>query len=245
MLYGMSFIYGLTGTTNLFVIGERLNIAFNDGFGFVIYFAFFLTFIGMAFKISAVPFHMWAPDVYQGAPTPVTAFISVVSKAAGFALIIRFLIVSFLQIRSVDQATGSYDIALLNVGLYVAFAAAASMIIGNTLALRQTNIKRMFAYSSIAQAGYILVPFAVLTNLITDMVFFYLFAYLFMNLGAFAVIQSVTKQMGTEEIHGFAGLYHKAPFKALAMTIFLLSLAGLPITAGFSVSSLYSWGLYN
>lgn len=233
MLYGMSFIYGLTGTTNLFVIGERLNIAFNDGFSFVIYFAFFLTFIGMAFKISAVPFHMWAPDVYQGAPTPVTAFISVVSKAAGFALIIRFLIVSFLQIGSVDQATGSYDIALLNVGLYVAFAAAASMIIGNTLALRQTNIKRMFAYSSIAQAGYILVPFAVLTNLITDMVFFYLFAYLFMNLGAFAVIQSVTKQMGTEEIHGFAGLYHKAPFKALAMTIFLLSLAGLPITAGF------------
>lgn len=233
MLYGMSFIYGMTGSSNLFVIGDRLSIAFNDGFGFLIYFAFFLTFIGMTFKISAVPFHMWAPDVYQGAPTPVTAFLSVVSKAAGFALIIRFFLVSFFNVGTVDPTTGAYDFVLLNISLYIGIVAAASMIIGNTLALRQSNIKRMFAYSSIAQAGYIIVPFAVLTSLVTDMVIFYLFAYLFMNLGAFAVIQSVTKQMGSEDIHSFAGLYHRSPFKAVAMTIFLLSLAGLPITAGF------------
>jgi NADH-quinone oxidoreductase subunit N len=234
MLYGMSFIYGLTGTTNLFEISMGLTFAFSEGYDFIIYFGFFLTFVGMAFKIAAVPFHMWGPDVYQGAPTPVTAFLSVVSKAAGFALILRFFLVSFLPVGPISQQTGMVEeFIFFNVTFFVGLAAAASMIIGNTLALRQTNIKRMFAYSSIAQAGYILVPFAVLTGFVSDMVIFYLMAYLFMNLGAFAVIQTVTKQTGTEEVKGFAGLYHRAPYQALAMTIFLLSLAGLPITAGF------------
>jgi NADH-quinone oxidoreductase subunit N len=172
--------------------------------------------------------------VYQGAPTPITAFLSVVSKAAGFALILRFFIVSFLPVGPINPQTGTVgEFIFFNVTFFIGLAAAASMIIGNTLALRQTNIKRMFAYSSIAQAGYILVPFAVLTGFVTDMVIFYLMAYLFMNLGAFAIIQSVTKQTGTEEVKGFAGLYHRSPYHAVAMTIFLLSLAGLPITAGF------------
>jgi NADH-quinone oxidoreductase subunit N len=240
MLYGMSFIYGLAGSTNLFEIQNNLAFAYSEGYQFMIYFAFFLTFVGMAFKISVVPFHMWAPDVYQGAPTPITAFLSVVSKAAGFALLLRLLLVAFLPIGSINEETGYPDLIFFELSFYLALAAAASMIIGNTLALRQTNVKRMFAYSSIAQAGYILVPLAslshayfVVNNQIVGTTIYYLMAYLFMNIGAFAIIQSVTKQVGSEEVSSFAGLYHRSPFKAVGMSIFLLSLAGLPITAGF------------
>ncbi|MDQ0339434.1 NADH-quinone oxidoreductase subunit N [Caldalkalibacillus uzonensis] len=243
MLFGMSYIYGLTGTTNLFEIQERLSVAALGGYLPVIYFAFFVTFVGMAFKLAVVPYHMWAPDVYQGAPTPITAFLSVVSKAAGFALVLRFFLVTMAGVVDVEQSqqAGTYIFALMNVELIMAIVAALSMIIGNTLALRQTNIKRLFAYSSIAQAGYILVPFAVGAHLLyftePNMVFstalFYLAAYLLMNLGAFSVIQLVIKETGTEDIRGFAGLYQRAPFKAVAMTVFLASLAGIPLTAGF------------
>ncbi|EGL81779.1 NAD(P)H-quinone oxidoreductase subunit 2 [Caldalkalibacillus thermarum TA2.A1] len=242
-LFGLSYIYGLTGTTNLFEIQERLAAAALGGYLPVIYFAFFVTFVGMAFKLSVVPFHMWAPDVYQGAPTPVTAFLSVVSKAAGFALVLRFFLVTMAGVIDVEQSrqAGVYIMALGNVELMIALVAAASMIIGNTMALRQTNVKRLFAYSSIAQAGYILVPFAVGAHLLYQTgphlvigpALFYLAAYLLMNLGAFAVIQLVIKDTGTEDIRGFAGLYKRAPFKAVAMTIFLASLAGIPFTAGF------------
>lgn len=233
MLYGMSFIYGLTGSSNLFEIASRLQFAYNEGYGLLIYLAFFLTFIGMAFKIAAVPFHMWAPDVYQGAPTPITAFLSVVSKAAGFAIILRLFLVSFLPVAEMNLFGMVEDFFFRVASVVIGIVAALSMVIGNVLALRQSNVKRLFAYSSIAQAGYILVPFAVLSQYLLDMIFYYLLAYVFMNLGAFAVIQSVTNQTGTEDIKGFAGLYHRSPLKALGMTIFLLSLAGLPITAGF------------
>lgn len=239
-LYGLSFVYGLTGASNLFEIQDNLYLAFNEGHHLLIYLAFFLTFVGMSFKISAVPFHMWAPDVYQGAATPVTAFLAVVSKAAGFALIIRFFMVTFLPVGEYNPLTGNPDLILFDLGFFIAIAAALSMIIGNTLALRQTNVKRMFAFSSIAQAGYILVPFAVganlfffVPNMLVDTVIYYLLAYLLMTLGSFAVIQLVTSDMGTEELKSFAGLYHRAPYVAVAMTIFLISLAGLPITAGF------------
>lgn len=240
MLYGMSFIYGLTGTSNLFEIRERLLFAYNEGYDFLLFFAFFLMFVGMAFKISVVPFHMWAPDVYQGAPTPITAFLSVVSKAAGFALMLRIFIVTIWPVGKMDQVTGQPDLIFYDLGFYLAIAAAISMILGNALALRQTNIKRMFAYSSIAQAGYILVPMVTLShvyfiqnNQILSTMIFYLFTYLFMNLGAFAVIQTVTNQAKSEELKAFAGLYHRSPWQAFAMTIFLLSLAGLPVTGGF------------
>lgn len=238
MLFGMSYIYGLTGSTNLFDIQANLMDAAAQGYVGIIYFAFFLTFIGMAFKISAAPFHMWTPDVYQGAPTPITAFLSVVSKAAGFALILRFFMVTLYPVF--DNAENIP--VLLNVELFIAIVAAATMIIGNTLALRQVNVKRLFAYSSIAQAGYILVPFAVgptlffyLRNyhLFFEITFFYIVAYLLMNLGAFAIIQLVTKDAKTDDLRAFAGLYRRSPFKAIAMTIFMLSLAGLPATAGF------------
>lgn len=242
MLYGMSFIYGLTGTTNLFEISERLFVAFHEqGQSFLIYFAFFVTLIGMAFKISVVPFHMWAPDVYEGAATPVTAFLSVVSKAAGFALILRFFMVAFIPlITDIEPDTGMWISLLNDWAFFIAIIAAASMIIGNIMALRQTNVKRMFAYSSIAQAGYILVPFAVagelffrIPHLFFENAFFYLLAYLFMNLGAFAMIQLVTQEEQSEDIKAFAGLYRRAPYKTVAMIFFLLSLAGIPLTAGF------------
>jgi NADH-quinone oxidoreductase subunit N len=233
-LYGMSFIYGLTGSTNLYTISERLSQAFQGGFDFLIYLSFFLMFVGLAFKISAVPYHMWAPDVYQGAPTPITAFLSVVSKAAGFAILLRVFLVTFGNLIDFDMATGQQTSVLVeNLGVYIAVIAAASMIIGNTLALRQVNIKRMMAYSGIAQAGYLLVPFATLTVLMFDQTVFYLVAYLLANLGAFAIIMIVNRDQQTEDLKSFAGLYHRSPWMAVAMTFFLLSLAGIPVSAGF------------
>lgn len=228
-LYGMSFVYGLTGSTDLFLIGERLNEAIGLGLDSVVFLGIILMFIGLSFKISVVPFHMWTPDVYQGAPTPITAFLSVISKAAGFAIIIRIFMTAF--VRLIDNETGEY--LYTEIALFVGVAAALSMIIGNTLALRQTNIKRMMAYSTIAQAGYILVPFVTLTELFFSQTLYYIFAYLLMNLGAFAVIHAVNRDRGTEDIKGFAGLYHRSPFMGIAMTFFLLSLAGIPVTAGF------------
>ncbi|WP_202079589.1 NADH-quinone oxidoreductase subunit NuoN [Caldalkalibacillus salinus] len=228
-LYGLSFVYGLTGTTNLYVVAERLPIALQQGYDLVIFFAFFLTFVGLAFKIAVIPFHMWTPDVYQGAPTPITAFLSVVSKAAGFAFILRFFLISF---NIYDPASGQIMV-FSQTTVFIGIIAAITIIVGNVIALRQTNVKRMFAYSSVAQAGYILVPFAVFSPYMLDMMLFYLVAYLFMNIGAFAIIQAVSQDTGTEELSGFAGLYHRSPFQAVTMSIFLISLAGLPVTAGF------------
>lgn len=173
---------------------------------------------------------MWAPDVYQGAPTPVTAFLSVVSKTAGFIIIIRILFSIFANAPSGDAQGLPMILALQD---YIAFLAGATMIIGNLIALRQRNIKRLFAYSSIAQAGYLLVVIASMSLFMFDTLWFYLGAYLFMNLGAFAIIQHVTHKSGSEDIGQFAGLYRRAPFLAIAMAVFLLSLAGIPGTAGF------------
>ncbi|WCK54330.1 NADH-quinone oxidoreductase subunit NuoN [Aneurinibacillus sp. Ricciae_BoGa-3] len=233
-LYGMSFIYGITGSTNLYVISDRLVTEFQNGFQFITYLGLLLMLVGLSFKLSTVPFHMWAPDVYQGAPTPITAFLSVVSKAAGFALVIRVFLVLTLNLQEAGGAAGQPNPILLGKwGLILGLVSAASMIIGNTVALRQVNVKRMMAYSGIAQAGYILVPLASFTMLLYDQTVFYLFAYLLANMGIFAVITIVNRDQGTEDISSFAGLYHRAPWVAVAMTFFVLSLAGIPVTAGF------------
>lgn len=232
-LYGISFLYGLTGTTNIFAMGDVLGEAYAAGNQLIIYLAFILLFVGLSFKTASIPTHMWAPDVYQGAPTPVTAFLSVVSKAAGFALIIRVIITVFRNVVDYENALGPKSVLIDEITFIIGILAAISMIVGNTLALRQTNIKRMMAYSSIAQAGYILVPFATITSLIFEQTVFYLVAYLLMNMGAFAIIMIVTRDRGTEDLISFAGLYHRAPWLAIAMTMFLLSLAGIPISAGF------------
>ncbi|WP_026677319.1 NADH-quinone oxidoreductase subunit NuoN [Fictibacillus gelatini] len=227
-LFGMSYIFGLTGETNLYAIQNALGDPTILQNQFLLVFAFLITFVGLSFKIATVPFQMWAPDVYHGAPIPVTAFLSVVSKAAGFVIMIRFLLVTFIAAPGVAEKP-----LLQEVQPYLAILAGASMIIGNLIALRQRNIKRMFAYSSIAQAGYILVPFAVISGLMFEAVWFYLLAYLFMNIGVFAIIQLVTAKSGSTDISSFAGLYRRSPWIAVCMTIFVLSLAGFPATAGF------------
>ncbi|MET3726699.1 NADH-quinone oxidoreductase subunit N [Fictibacillus halophilus] len=227
-LFGMSYIFGLTGETNLFKIAENMGNLELLEHSFLIFFAFIITFAGLTFKIAAAPLHMWAPDVYEGAPVPVTAFLSVVSKTAGFVILLRVIIICFIAAPGIDK-----EPILLQVQPYVMALAAATMIIGNVTALRQRNIKRMFAYSSIAQAGYILVPFVSNSSLLFELIWFYLLAYLFMNIGAFTVIQLLTSQEGSNDIGVFRGLFRRSPWLAVPMTFFVLSLAGIPITAGF------------
>lgn len=228
-LFGLSYVYGLTGTTNLMGIASAASTMANAQYVYLMGLAFFMVFVGLSFKLASAPFHMWAPDVYQGAPTPVTAFLSVVSKTAGFVLMARVLIMVFVNVPT--EGPGSMPL-FYQIQDYLAFLAGATMIIGNVVALRQRNIKRLFAYSSIAHAGYILVILCTLQFLFNTL-WFYLAAYLFMNLGAFAIIQVVTAKKKSEEISHFAGLYKRSPVLAVAMGIFILSLAGFPGTAGF------------
>ncbi|PLR94498.1 NADH-quinone oxidoreductase subunit NuoN [Bacillus sp. T33-2] len=231
-LFGMSYVYGLTGSTNLKEISAVLQTVDNPQHVYILGLAFFIIFVGLSFKLASAPFHMWAPDVYQGAPTPVTAFLSVVSKTAGFVIVIRILLAVFASVPT-DGASPESIPLLFAVQDYIAFLAGATLMIGNLIALRQRNIKRLFAYSSIAHAGYILVAIATMSYVMFDAIWFYLAAYLFMNLGAFAVIQLITMKSETEDISQFAGLYRRAPVLAVAMGILILSLAGIPGTAGF------------
>ncbi|MCF6410950.1 NADH-quinone oxidoreductase subunit NuoN [Pseudalkalibacillus salsuginis] len=226
-LFGMSYIYGLTGSTNLYEISEALTNPAVEQNAFLLVMAFVMLLVGLAFKIAAAPFHMWAPDVYQGSATPVTAFLSVVSKSAGFALILKMFLITFLSVQ------GWHNAIILELQPYIAVIAGVTMVVGNVVALRQRNIKRMFAYSSIAHAGYVLVPFVSLSLLVFKMTWFYLLAYLLMNIGAFAVIQFVTEKERSEDFTAFSGLYKRAPWVAVMMAVFILSLAGLPFTAGF------------
>lgn len=222
LLYGMSFLYGTTGTTKLVEIGEAL--AADDLVALqVVAIAFVIA--GLAFKVSAVPFHTWAPDTYQGAPTPVTAFLSVASKAAGFVALMSLLFLAF------PTATGVYEPLLWVL-------AVLTMTVGNVIALRQTNIVRMLAYSSVSQGGFILMPLAVMgTGAAGESamraVIVYLLIYAFMNLGAFAVIIAVARKTRSGEISSFGGLIGYAPGMAVLMTIFMASLAGIPPLGGW------------
>jgi len=224
MLYGMSLVFGATGTTVLTGIREALVGA--QQFDAVITLGIFFILAGFAFKVSAVPFHYWAPDTYEGAPTPVTAFLSVASKAAGFVALMELIYVGFI---------GQGDIWKWVFWVL----AAASMTVGNLIALRQTNIVRMLAYSSIAQAGYILVPFAVAGDSIRAVgsaqtaTIVYLLIYSAMNLGAFSVILVVARKTRSGEITSFGGLFSYAPGLTVVMTIFLASLAGVPPAGGW------------
>lgn len=230
-LFGMSYVYGLSGTTNLLDIARQLSGLSSGQEAYLLGLAFLMIFVGLAFKLASAPFHMWAPDVYQGAPTPVTAFLSVVSKTAGFVIVLRIMLTVFLNAPS---GTGS-DAApiIVNMQNFLAVIAAVTMIIGNVVALKQSDIKRMFAYSSIAHAGYLLVAFTTLSANIFYSIWFYLLAYLLMNLGVFAIIQIVQAKTGSTKIADYAGLYRRSPVLAVAMGILLVSLAGFPGTAGF------------
>jgi NADH-quinone oxidoreductase subunit N len=222
-------IYGQVGTTAL--DGIRDHVASLDGeFPALLTVGLGLMIVGFGFKVALVPFQMWTPDAYQGAPTSVTAFMSVGAKAAGFAALGRVVLYAFG-----DPASG---LSLYGEWVWVlAVLAALTMTVGNLAALRQSNLKRMLAYSSIAHAGYILVGLAAGNELGTSAVLFYLFAYAFMNVGAFAILIAVGRfedaTAGGETLDDFAGLGSRRPGLAAAMTLFMLSLAGVPPLAGF------------
>lgn len=232
ILYGISFVFGMTGTTNISELRTSGVLFMNvDAYGALIYLSFFLMLAGFGFKIAAAPFHQWAPDVYQGAPMPITAFLATVSKAAAIAMLFRVTYMIYFGVSS-EAFPVSDDMFLV-----FAVLAATAMIVGNAVALRQRNMKRLLAYSGVANAGYLLVPLAVQFSMFNmnnfSELYYYLLAYFLMNIGAFAVISAISKVSGHEEMRGFAGLYYRAPGLAVAMVILVLSLAGLPVTAGF------------
>ncbi|TBL72965.1 NADH-quinone oxidoreductase subunit N [Paenibacillus thalictri] len=228
ILYGMSFLYGLSGSTNIVQINSALGESLQS-MSPIVYLSFFLLLAGFGFKIAAAPFHTWAPDVYQGAATPVTAFLAVVSKAASFAIVFRVMFGLYVS--------GANHPFYQDVMTSLMTVAAIAMIAGNFIALRQKNMKRLLAYSGVANTGYLLVPIAVQFSLthytnFSELVF-YLIAYLFMNIGAFALLMIIERSTGEEEISGLAGLYFRAPWTAVAAVVIVLSLAGLPVTGGF------------
>ena len=223
MLYGMSLLYGVTGTTLLSDIGRQLTV--EGQFGGVQALAITFVIVGFAFKVSAVPFHTWAPDTYEGAPIPVTAFLSVASKAAGFVALVTLIYVGFPQAKDVWQP-------------FLWVLAAITMTVGNLVALRQTNIVRMLAYSSISQGGFILMPLAVAgtgdaAGPALQSVVVYLIVYAAMNLGMFAVVIAASRTTRSGEISSFGGLFSYAPGLGVLMTIFLASLAGIPPLGGW------------
>jgi len=221
LLYGMALTYGATGTTRVVKIAEYVaqNSAVAQNPLFVI--GMLLMAVGFSFKIAAAPFHMWTPDVYEGAPTPMTAFMSAGPKAAGFAAFMRVAIIAFPSLKA-DWSDLLWILAVL------------TMTVGNLIALNQDNIKRMLAYSSIAHAGYALVGFTAGNAEGTAGILFYMLSYAFMNIGAFAIIILVGKKgEANNNVTDYAGFGTKHPVLALAMAIFLFSLAGMPPTAGF------------
>lgn len=236
MLYGMSLLYGATGTTDLAGIARALGQRGSDGVWLAVP-AIILLLAGFGFKASLVPFHQWAPDTYEGAPTPITAFLSTASKATGFAVLIRVFVIALGAFQPQWSAL-------------LAAVAVLTMTLGNLTALRQTNVKRMLAYSSIAQAGYILIGVVAVSSMAgagaspftgINGVLIYLFGYLATNLGAFAVVIAVENRSGAVEIKDYAGLIRRVPWLAAMLFIFLLSLTGIPPTAGF-IGKLFVFG---
>jgi len=219
LLFGMSLIYAASGSTVFTEIYRALSVSYNTQP--VLIAGIVLLIAGLGFKISAVPFHMWAPDIYQGAPTPVTAYLAVASKAAGFAALVRVFMVAL-------------PLNHFNWSLALAILAALTIVIGNLTALPQKNVKRLLAYSSIAQAGYILVGLVAANSYGLKGLLFYAMLYVFSNVGAFAVTTIVEVETGSTDLEAFNGLGKRAPMLAAVMTVCLLSLAGIPPLAGFA-----------
>jgi NADH-quinone oxidoreductase subunit N len=236
MLYGISLLYGLTGTIDLTQMGRGSTDGSSVGLAtqfaaspVPVAIAVVLVLAGFAYKVSVVPFHFWTPDVYEGAPTPVTTFLAVASKAAGFAALLRFMGALFL-VQGVEASVSAYA---GRIGLLLALLAAITMTLGNLSALRQSNLKRMLAYSSIAHAGYALMGVAVMNEAGFSASIFYLAAYYFMNLGAFGFLLYFEGVTGSEEIDSLKGLGWRYPLVSCAMVVMLVSLTGLPPTVGF------------
>ncbi|NIM20631.1 MAG: NADH-quinone oxidoreductase subunit NuoN [Candidatus Latescibacteria bacterium] len=232
MVYGISLLFGVTGSLSFEGIRDALS-AGNPGEIIVLISLIFIL-AGLGYKIAVFPFHMWCPDVYEGAPTPITAFLSVGPKAAGFAVLVRMLHVAF----SSSDGAAAYltDISSVDWPFLVAIISAATMTIGNLLAINQSNIKRLLAYSSIAHAGYLLMGVVALSQLGTQALLFYFVVYLLMNLGAFLVVLNFRSQTRSEQIGDYTGLAWRSPigaFVAVSMAIFLFSLTGIPPFGGF------------
>lgn len=216
MLYGISLLYGISGTTVFRLMGPE----FWDSFSPTVIVGLAMLLAGIGFKLALVPFHLWAPDVYEGAPTPVTALVAVLSKAATFALLLRFL--AEARVGTLDE----WQLAL-------AVLAAATMTVGTLTALVQRNIKRLLAYSSIAQVGFVMVGVVAMTEAGANAVLLHLVGYAFTNLAAFAVVVTLEAKTRKEEIADYAGLSTASPLMAMVLTAAMFSLAGLPIFAGF------------
>jgi NADH-quinone oxidoreductase subunit N len=236
MLFGMSYLYGLTRTTDIFRIAAQVQSlqvgALGPAYKLTIVLAVVFVTAGIGYKVAAVPWHMWCPDVYEGAPTVFTAFLSVGPKAAGMALAIRFFYTAF----AVPSGVEGFPAALAGVPwpAVVGIIAAVTMTLGNLTALSQTNVKRLLAYSSIAHAGYMLMGVAALSELGKQGVMLYMLIYVVMNIGAFLVVILVAESTGSESILDYRGMSKRQPLAALALTIFLFSLTGIPPFAGFA-----------
>jgi len=218
LLYGMSLVYGITGTTVIAEVAQKLSGGVMSP-GLILGIVFLVA--GFGFKISAVPFQMWSPDVYEGAPTPVTAFLAVGSKAAAFATLVRVFLIAF----------DGYKVQWIAL---FAVLAAITIVIGNLVAIPQTNIKRMLAYSSIAQAGYIMTGVVAANELGVKGVAFYGMLYVFATIGAFTVVMNFSANTGSDEIKDYGGLAQRSPLMAAVLTVCLLSMAGIPPLAGFA-----------
>lgn len=236
MIFGFSLLYGISGSLSLPVIGAGVSAAWSGGVlgttQLVVIVATALVLVGFGFKIAAFPFHFWAPDVYEGAPTPVTTFLAVASKAAGFGVLIRFIDAVFLG----EAFNAEW---LPRLGQVIAVISAVTMTYGNVTAVLQRNVKRMLAYSSIAHAGYLLMGVAVMTSGIDadiglDATLFYLATYYVATLGAFGCVMALSNRFGAEDLDDYRGLGWSAPFTGAMFVLFLVSLTGLPPTAGFA-----------
>ncbi|MBN1866851.1 NADH-quinone oxidoreductase subunit N [Candidatus Sumerlaeota bacterium] len=228
MLFGLSYFYGLTGTLSIEACARALLALDAGGPSMRLAAAMILLLIlaGVGFKIAMVPFHFWCPDIYQGAPTPVTAFLAVVSKGAGFGALLRLLSPFF---AASTPALTTFDVPVLFGCL-----AVVTMTFGNLVAIRQGDVKRLLAYSSIAHAGYLLLGFTVAAPVALEAILFYLFVYLFMTFGAFWVVVVLVNRLGSSSIDAFRGTAAKAPFLFAALFVCLISLTGIPPTAGFA-----------
>jgi NADH-quinone oxidoreductase subunit N len=229
MIYGMSWVFGMTGSLDYAAIQAAL--AQNQPNKVALFMAFVFILAGFGYKIVIVPFHMWSPDVYQGAPTPFTAFLSVASNAAGIAIMIRFFFPGVSRMAAGGDWTAVGGVEWPQVLLFISMI---TMTVGNLSALNQRNVKRMLAYSGIAHAGYMLMGLAVLTNDGLQAILFYVIVYLIMNLGAFLVVVMIANATGNEDLESFRGLaWRGAVIPAVCLAVFLFSLTGLPPFAGF------------
>jgi NADH-quinone oxidoreductase subunit N len=230
LLYGFSLLYGLTGSANISEI--QVLLAGSNIAPALLLLVMVLVLVGFGYKIAAVPFHFWTPDVYEGAPAPITAYLSVAPKAAGFAVLIRFLNVVFTG-EGNPNAESWAVLSSLNWPIIIGGLAAITMTVGNVLAIQQANIKRMLAYSSIAHAGYMLMGLVVADQTGLSAVLYYSAVYMLMNLGAFFVAIHIKNAFDTETIEEYQGLGYQAPYLGVAMAVFMFSLTGIPPTGGF------------